>query len=248
MGFGERVALVTGANRGIGLAVADALAGAGAHLAVVDLSVDELERRRAAWTRNGRRALVFQGDVTDAARVRAIVREVEAAAGRVDILVNNAGIVKRTPIEELDEAEWDRDLQTNLKSVFLVSQAVIPIMKRQRYGRIVSMGSLAGKTGGTPGTPANYAASKAGVLALTRVLAKELGPFGITVNAIAPGSVDTGLVRRTPEQLAELLKTIPVGRLGAPEDVAHAIMFLASEEAAYITGVSLDVNGGMFTY
>jgi 3-oxoacyl-[acyl-carrier protein] reductase len=136
----------------------------------------------------------------------------------------------------------------NLKSVFLLCRAVIPIMKRQRYGRIISMGSLAGKTGGTPGTPANYAASKAGVLTFTRVLAKELGPFGITANSIAPGSVDTGLVKRTPEQLGELLKTIPVGRLGRPEDVAHAILFLASEEAEYITGVSLDVNGGMFTY
>lgn len=248
MSFAGRVVLITGANRGIGMAVAGTFARAGADLGVVDLDVAALEGRRAEWTGDGRKVLVFQGDVTDAERIAAIVREVDATFGRIDVLVNNAGIVKRTPIEELSEAEWDRDLDVNLKSVFLVSRAVIPIMKRQRYGRIISMGSLAGKTGGTPGTPANYAASKAGVLTFTRVLAKELGPFGITANTIAPGSVDTGLVKRTPEQLAELLKTIPVGRLGRPEDVAHAILFLASEEAEYITGVSLDVNGGMFTY
>lgn len=248
MGFAGRVALITGANRGIGMAVAGTFARAGADLGVVDLDVAALEARRAEWTGDGRKVLVFQGDVTDAERIAAIVREVDATFGRIDVLVNNAGIVKRTPIEELSEAEWDRDLDVNLKSVFLLCRAVIPIMKRQRYGRIISMGSLAGKTGGTPGTPANYAASKAGVLTFTRVLAKELGPFGITANTIAPGSVDTGLVKRTPEQLAELLKTIPVGRLGRPEDVAHAILFLASEKAEYITGVSLDVNGGMFTY
>jgi NAD(P)-dependent dehydrogenase (short-subunit alcohol dehydrogenase family) len=244
----RRVVLITGANRGIGLAVAEAFARTGAHLALVDLEVGTLERRREEWARDGRQALVFQGDVTDGARVAAIVREIDATLGRIDVLVNNAGIVKRTPVLELGEAEWDRDLAVNLKSVFLFSRAVIPIMTRQRHGRIVSMGSLAGKTGGTPGTPANYAAAKAGVLALTRVLAKEVGPLGITVNAVAPGSVDTGLVKRTPEQLAELLKTIPLGRLGRPEDVAHAILFLASDEAGYITGVSLDVNGGMFTY
>lgn len=248
MGFAGRVVLITGANRGIGMAVAGTFARAGADLGVVDLDVAALEGRRAEWTGDGRKVLVFQGDVTDAERIAAIVREVDATFGRIDVLVNNAGIVKRTPIEELSEAEWDRDLDVNLKSVFLLCRAVIPIMKRQRYGRIISMGSLAGKTGGTPGTPANYAASKAGVLTFTRVLAKELGPFGITANTIAPGSVDTGLVKRTPEQLAELLKTIPVGRLGRPEDVAHAILFLASEKAEYITGVSLDVNGGMFTY
>jgi 3-oxoacyl-[acyl-carrier protein] reductase len=248
MGFAGRVVLITGANRGIGMAVARTFARAGADLGVVDLDVAALEGRRAEWTGAGRKVLVLQGDVTDAGRIAAIVREVDATFGRIDVLVNNAGIVKRTPIEELTEAEWDRDLDVNLKSVFLLCRAVIPIMKRQRYGRIISMGSLAGKTGGTPGTPANYAASKAGVLTFTRVLAKELGPFGITANSIAPGSVDTGLVKRTPEQLGELLKTIPVGRLGRPEDVAHAILFLASEEAEYITGVSLDVNGGMFTY
>jgi 3-oxoacyl-[acyl-carrier protein] reductase len=244
-GLEGRVALVTGASRGIGQAVALALGRAGA--TVVGTATSETgaaritEGLRAAGV-GGRGAVL---NVTDSAGVEALVAGVEKEFGAVSILVNNAGITQDNLLLRMKDAEWDAVVDTDLKSVFRLSRAVLRGMMKARAGRIISITSVVGSSG-NPGQ-ANYAAAKAGVAGLTRALAREIGSRGITVNCVAPGFIDTDMTRALPDaQRAALLGQIPLGRLGAVEDVAAAVLFLASPGAAYVTGTTLHVNGGMY--
>jgi 3-oxoacyl-[acyl-carrier protein] reductase len=244
-GLEGRVALVTGASRGIGQAVALALGRAGA--TVVGTATSETgaaritEGLRAAGV-GGRGAVL---NVTDSAGVEALVAGVEKEFGAISILVNNAGITQDNLLLRMKDAEWDAVVDTDLKSVFRLSRAVLRGMMKARAGRIISITSVVGSSG-NPGQ-ANYAAAKAGVAGLTRALAREIGSRGITVNCVAPGFIDTDMTRALPDaQRAALLGQIPLGRLGAVEDVAAAVLFLASPGAAYVTGTTLHVNGGMY--
>ena len=241
----NRVALITGAARGIGLGIAQAFAREGARLALVDLDALGLLEAQARVEAEGGEALAFPLDVTDGRGVRAAVSDLVARWGRVDVLVNNAGIYEIVPFVEIDEARWDRVLAVNLKGAFLFTQAVIEPMMAQGGGRIVSIASSAGKTGGTL-AGAHYSVSKAGIICLTKQLARELGPHGITVNAVAPGRIDTPMIQAATEaENEEFRRRTPLGRLGTPEDVAGAVLFLASDEASFITGEIIDVNGGL---
>jgi NAD(P)-dependent dehydrogenase (short-subunit alcohol dehydrogenase family) len=248
MGDGQltgRTALVTGAAGGIGRAVAVALARAGAGLAVCDLDRESLTDTCAAVEEHGGRPIPVAADVTNAGEVRAMVSAITSQAGPVDILVNNAGVLYPTPFDEIGEDEWDQVLAVNLKGTFLCSQAVLGQMRERGWGRIINMSSSAGKSVSTIGG-AHYTAAKAGVLGLTRHLAKEAAPFGLTVNAVCPGLISTRMVSATLDDAAvqRYAAQFPLGRLGRPEEVAALVAFLASDEAAYITGASVDVNGG----
>ncbi len=240
-----RVALITGAARGLGRATAERLLAGGAGVA---LNVRRPEQA-AALERDlepfGDRVLVLPGDVAGSPTVRALVERALDRFGRLDILVNNAAAAYSTRFEQISEEEWRRALDVNLTAAFLCTQAAVPAMKANRYGRVVNLSSTAGKSVSTLGG-AHYTASKAGLLGLTRAAAKELGPYGITVNAVCPGLIDTELTREhaTPEELAAHARSFPVQRLGRAAEVADLIAFLASEEAGYITGASLDINGG----
>lgn len=241
-----RVALITGAAGGIGRAVASAFVAEGAAIALLD--------RIAPDTSFGTPALTLAADVTQRVQVRQAVADTVATLGRLDILVNVAGIVSFGPAETLEEAEWDRVIDINLKGTFLCCQAVIPVMRSQGWGRIINLGSVIGKNGGNARPwidPAEqlrssnvaYGVSKAGVHAMTAFLARELASSGITVNAIAPGPIASAMTTGLPEALKAL---IPVGRMGTPEDVAQAAVFLAGERAGFITAEVLDVNGGLW--
>jgi NAD(P)-dependent dehydrogenase (short-subunit alcohol dehydrogenase family) len=237
-----RVALVTGASRGFGLATAKRLAERGASVAV---HVRDAGRAEAAARQVGDRGFAVHGDLENPADLQALVDRALDRCGRIDILVNNAAVALSTRFERITEEEWRRTFEVNVTSVFLLIRAVLPAMREQGYGRIVNISSTAGKTVSTLGG-AHYTASKAALQGLTRAAAKELGPYGITVNAICPGLFDTELTREnaTPEQLAAIARTFPVRRLGEAVEVADLICFLASEAAGYITGASLDINGG----
>jgi NAD(P)-dependent dehydrogenase (short-subunit alcohol dehydrogenase family) len=237
-----RVALVTGAARGLGRATAEALLASGARVA---LNVHRPEQAEALARALGEDILVRPGDVADARTVQALVAEVLDRFGRLDVLVNNAAAAYSTRFEQITEEEWRRALDVNLTAAFLCIQAAVPAMKAQGYGRVVNLSSTAGKSVSTLGG-AHYTASKAGLLGLTRAAAKELGRFGITVNAICPGLIDTELTREhaSAEELAALARSFPIQRLGTAAEVADLVCFLASEQAGYITGASLDINGG----
>jgi len=237
-----RVALVTGAARGLGRATAERLLAGGARVAV---NVRRPEQAEALARDLGEGVLVLLGDIASSATVRALVDQVLDRFGRLDILVNNAAAVYSTRFEQISEEEWRRALDVNLTAAFLCTQAVVPAMRSQGYGRVINLSSTAGKSVSTLGG-AHYTASKAGLLGLTRAAAKELGPFGITVNAVCPGLIDTELTREhaTPDDLAAYARSFPIQRLGTATEVADLICFLASEQAGYITGASLDINGG----
>jgi len=239
-----RTAIVTGGGRGIGEAIVCALARAGAAVAVADIDTSSAQATAERLAAEGARTLALTVDVTDATAVRQMVACTVETLGGLDILVNNAGICALTPIEEIGESEWDRVLNVNLKGPFLCAQAALPIMRQQRHGRIINIASVAGKTGSlTAG--AHYAASKGGLIAFTMCLARQYAPYNITANAIAPGPAATAMTRDWPEETRQMLiERIPLGRMAQPEDVAAAALFLASEEAAFITGEVLDVNGG----
>lgn len=240
-----KVAVVTGASRGIGKAIALVFAQAGADLVLVARDLTRLNEVASQIRQLGRRALVCQTDVRKGPQIQHMAQEASKEFGRIDILVNNAGIGGRGSIEEVSEEAWEEVLNTNLKSVFLCSKAVAPTMRKQCFGRIISIASITAQTGGLRGA-VNYSASKGGVLALTKTLARDMAPFNVTVNAIAPGQIETDMGRiASPEHLQELLRAVPLGRLGRPEDIAYAALFLASDEADYITGATLDVNGGI---
>jgi 3-oxoacyl-[acyl-carrier protein] reductase len=244
-----RVALVTGAGRGIGQAIADAHAGAG--MRVVYLDHDPALARAAAEAAraNGWSAVAAQADVADFEAVQRAVREAEAAFGPVEILVANAGISPKTNGRkafawEMDPAEWRRVVDVNLTGVFNVIRAVLPGMKERGYGRIVTMASVAGKTY-CDIVGVHYAATKAGLIGLTKHLAGEAGPFGITVNALAPGRIDTPLMRGIAPELNEAVRqATPLQRLGTPDDVARACLFFTSDDAGFVTAQVCDVSGG----
>jgi len=240
-----QVVLVTGATRGIGKAIAVALGQAGATVigtATTDAGAQSIGEYLAAGGIGGRGAML---NVTDGTAVDALVATVEKAFGAVSILVNNAGITRDNLLARMKDAEWDAVIDTDLKSVFRLSRAVLRGMLKARAGRIISITSVVGFSG-NPGQ-VNYSAAKAGIAGLTRSLAREIGSRAITVNCVAPGFIDTDMTRALPEaQREQLLAQIPLGRLGRPEDVAAAVLFLASPGASYITGATVHVNGGMY--
>jgi 3-oxoacyl-[acyl-carrier protein] reductase len=237
-----RIAIVTGAARGIGRAAVERLHARGASVAI---NVRDTARAAEHALSLGERALAVPGDVALDGTPARIVEETLAHFGRVDIIVNNAALAKSTRFSDLSLEEWRLALEVNMTVPFLFTQAALPIMKAQHYGRIINISSSAGRTVSTLGG-AHYTASKAGLLGLTRATAKELGKFGITVNAICPGMIDTELTRENAsDDLRErLASSYPVPRLGTAEEVADLICFVASEEAGYLTGTSLDINGG----
>lgn len=242
-----QVAIVTGGGRGIGRVIARTLAREGVSVVITDFRPELLDEATAEWEAEGWSGARIEADVRQAEDCRKVAAAVEAQFGRIDILVNNAGVASGGPLETLDEAVWDDNIDTNLKGVMLMSQAVVPVMKRQRSGRIISASSFAAIIPSIGGTA--YAASKAGVESITRVLASELGPLGITVNCYAPGMVPTQMNRfaeQTEERKEKLLDTLSLRRWGEPEDVANLVVFLASAQAAYITGALIDVSGGKF--
>jgi len=240
--FAGRVAIVTGAARGLGRAAAERLHERGAAVAV---NVRDRGRAESVAASIGERALAVPGDIAAAGVPEEIVRLTLERFGRIDIVVNNAAMARSTRFPDLTAAEWREALEVNLTAPFLLTKAALPAMKAQRYGRIVNVSSSAGRMVSTLGG-AHYTASKAGLLGLTRAAAKELGQYGITVNAVCPGMIDTELTREnaTPDLLARLAASYPVPRLGTSLEVADLICFAASEAAGYITGASFDINGG----
>ena len=242
--FGGQVALVTGASRGIGRAIAVELAERG--LKVLGTATTEAGARAisdALAAHPGCRGIVL--DVNNADGVDAAIESVVKEHGGLQVVVNNAGITRDTLSMRMTDEDWDAVVDTNLKAVFRVSRAAVRPMLKQRYGRIVNITSVVGASG-NPGQ-ANYAAAKAGVAGMTRSLARELGSRGVTVNCVAPGFIETDMTASLPEsQTAALKAQIPLGRLGVPADIAHAVAFLASPQAGYITGTELHVNGGMY--
>ncbi|MFC2069480.1 3-oxoacyl-[acyl-carrier-protein] reductase [Chloroflexota bacterium] len=245
MDLTNRVAIVTGSGHGIGKAIALKLAEIGTIVVVNDIGETEainqvVEEMKAM----NRPSLAVLADVSSALEVNRMVEEVIATFNRVDILVNNAGITRDHLLLRMSEADWDHVLNVNLKSAFLCTKAVLKYMVKHRWGRIISIASIVGIIGNAG--QANYTASKAGIIGFTRTMAKEVGSRGITANAIAPGFIDTGMTKHLDtDQGQEINKHIPLGCLGTPRDVAEAVAFLASEEARYITGQVLNVDGGM---
>jgi 3-oxoacyl-[acyl-carrier protein] reductase len=240
-----RVALVTGASRGIGRAIATSLAGAGA-LVVAAARAANAEDTAQSIVAAGGRAEAASIDVTDAASVQSCVDGLLSRHGRLDILVNNAGIARDQLLMRMKRDDWDAVLAANLTGTFTCTQAVLKPMLRQRAGRIVCITSVVGQMGNTG--QANYAASKAGIIGFVKSMAREVASRHITVNAVAPGLIDTDMTRAITEAARQdLAARIPLGRLGTPEDVAAAVCFLASDAASYITGHVLAVNGGMYT-
>ena len=240
-----KTALVTGASRGIGRAIAVALAKEGAQVAINYAgNTAAAEEVKAQIEAAGGKAILVQADVADVAQVEAMVEKTAAEFGKIDILVNNAGITKDGLLMRMKEDQWDAVLNTNLKSVYSCTKAVTKLMMKQRYGRIVNMSSVVGRMGNIG--QANYAAAKAGIIGFSKSVAKELASRGITVNMIAPGCIGTDMTATLPDKVKEaMLADIPLGRIGTPEDVANAVLFLVSDQAAYITGQIINVDGGM---
>jgi 3-oxoacyl-[acyl-carrier protein] reductase len=241
-----QVALVTGGGRGIGRATAELLLEAGADVAIVsrgEAALAAAARELGAAHGEGR-AVAMPADVADEAAVNAVLARVEARWGRLDILVNNAGLIHFGPIEAIAPASWGEVLGANLTGAYHCARAAAPMMRRQGRGRIVNIASVSGQTGGVSGG-VDYAASKGGLIAFTKALARDLAPHGVTVNAIAPGQIDADPNLLTPEARARVTEMIPLGRLGTPREVAYAVLFLVSPMGAYITGATLDVNGGI---
>jgi 3-oxoacyl-[acyl-carrier protein] reductase len=245
MMLANQVALVTGATRGIGQAVARALAGAGAFVVGTATTQAGAEAITACLGEAGARGRGMVLDVKDGAAIDATLAQVEKELGAVGILVNNAGITQDNLLLRMKDEEWDAVIDTNMKSVFRLSRGVLRGMMKARGGRIISITSVVGSSGNAG--QVNYSAAKAGIAGMARSLAREIGSRNITVNCIAPGFIDTDMTRAlAQEQRDALLKQIPLGRLGSPEDIAAAVLYLASPGAAYVTGTTLHVNGGMY--
>ncbi len=243
-GVEGRVALVTGASQGIGRACALVLAGAGAKVALCARSHEKLQQLAAEITSSGGEAEAFKIDVASEDEIKAGVKAVVARFGKIDILVNNAGVTHDQLVMRMKRADWDDVINTNLTAPFLLTQAVIGSMLKQRWGRIINITSIFGQIG--QAGQANYASSKAGLIGLTMAVAREVASRNITVNAVSPGWIETAMTSVLPPELKEsMIKNIPLGRAGTDLDVANAVKFLASEEAGYITGEVLKVNGGI---
>jgi 3-oxoacyl-[acyl-carrier protein] reductase len=240
-----RVAIVTGAARGIGAATAHLLAQAGAYVALVDIDASETESATATIRAEGHEAMAYVCDVAKVPALETLVKEVVAHYGKVDILVNNAGICPRIPVEEMTEAMFDRMININLKPVFFLTRAAAEIMKHQRWGRVVNVSSTSGRVGGIHNATV-YSATKGGILAMTKSLARHYAPYNILINAVAPGAVNTRMFANVaPEALAEYIETVPLGRMAEPGEIAAAIVHLCAEETTWVTGATLDVNGGV---
>jgi 3-oxoacyl-[acyl-carrier protein] reductase/2-hydroxycyclohexanecarboxyl-CoA dehydrogenase len=241
--LGGRGAAVTGASQGIGRAIARALASNGADVVAADMNLEGATAVVQEIEQNGGRALAVKADVSRRSEAENIIDQTVAAFGRIDILVNNAGINRDAMLHKMSDEDWDRVIAVDLTGVFYCTRAAARIMRDQNYGRIINISSLSSR--GNVGQ-ANYAAAKAGVIGLTKTAAKELATRGITVNAICPGFIDTEMTRAVPEKIRPLIiDKIPAGEPGKPEDVAHMVSFLASDEAQYVTGTVIDVAGGM---
>src|SRR5581483_6301684 len=240
-----RVAIVTGGAQGIGRAIALTLAEAGADIALTNLRCAKLDETIREIEAKGRKALKFCVDVTDVGAVQEMVEQTLATCGKIDILVNNAGITRDNLVMRMKTDDWEAVLRTNLDGTFYCTRAVLPSMVRQRYGRIINIASVVAQSGNVG--QANYIASKAGIIGLTKAVAAEVARRNITVNAIAPGFIDTPMTENLPREIKEkMLSLIPMGRMGTDHEVAFGVRFLASQEASYITGHVLSINGGMY--
>jgi 3-oxoacyl-[acyl-carrier protein] reductase len=240
-----QVALVTGASRGIGAAIAQALGKQGAVVIGTATTQNGADQITDALQQAGVKGTGMALDVNDAAQIEAVLKQIAEQFGEIAILVNNAGVTRDTLLMRMKEEDWDTVISTNLKSVYRMSQAVLRPMMKARYGRIINISSVVGHSGNAGQT--NYCAAKAGMTGFTKSLAQEVGSRGITVNCVAPGFIDTDMTKELPEeQRARLLQQIPLGRLGAADDIAAAVAFLASPSAGYVSGETLHVNGGMY--
>jgi 3-oxoacyl-[acyl-carrier protein] reductase len=239
-----RAAIITGAARGIGKAIATTFLREGAKVAIIDSDRERLEILKKDMGKENKEVMTIFCDITKSSEVNGMVDQVYKALGRIDILVNNAGIIRRGTIDTVTEEDWDRVIEVNLKGTFNCCKAVVGIMKQRGNGKIINISSIAGKMGDITSAP-GYGPSKAGIDALTKTLARQLAPFGINVNAVSPHAIETEMSAQwSEERRKEIIASIPLGRLGKPEDVAEAVLFLASDEASFITGEILDVNGG----
>ena len=242
----RRIAIVTGGARGIGKAIAAALAAKDIVSVIADIDLEVAEKTAEKIRESGAQAVAMQVDLSKTDQIAQLIDETVARYGTLDILVNNAGILSNTSFDQLTEMEWDRVLDINLKGVLFASREALKPMLAQGWGRIISISSLAGRNGGVSVGPA-YVASKAAVIGLTRHLAKKVARNGITVNAVAPGTTETDIIKGfTADEVVAINNSIPLGRLGKPEEVAATVAFLASDSAAFITGAVIDINGGMY--
>ncbi len=242
----DRVAVVTGAGRGIGRAVAERLMREGAIAVVVDLDAAAAEQTAQAARGWGGRAVAAAADVSSYKDVEALMARIAREHGGIDVLVNNAGIIRRGTLQTVTEADWDAVMAVNLKGTFNCCKHAVPFMLGRRAGRIVNVASIAARVGDITSAP-GYGSSKAGMVNLTKTLARELAPHGITVNAVAPHAIATEMSAQwSEERRQQIIRSIPLGRLGLPEEVAAAVAFLASDEAGFITGATVDINGGAF--
>jgi len=245
MSLQGKVALITGSAQGIGKSIAQALSRDGADCIISDVNLAAAEKTADEIRATGRQAVAIKANVADAAEVSEMIKKGIDELRKIDILVNNAGITRDGLLMRMKEEDWDLVLQINLKGAFLCSKAVARPMMKQRSGRIINIASIVGAMGNAG--QANYVASKAGLIGLTKTVARELASRGITCNAVAPGFIDTAMTQSLSEDVKEnLYAQIPMGKLGTPEDVAGAVRFLASDEAAYVTGQVIHVNGGMY--
>jgi 3-oxoacyl-[acyl-carrier protein] reductase len=245
MSLNGKIALVTGAAQGIGRDIALGLAADGADVAICDVNLEAAQKTAADIEAKGRKSLAVKANVAASADVTAMIDQVVEKLGRIDILVNNAGITRDGLILRMKDEDWDLVLSINLKGAFLCTKAALKLMTKQRAGTIINIASIVGAMGNAG--QANYVASKAGLIGLTKTIAREYANRNVTSNAVAPGFIDTAMTQALTDQVrADLAKQIPLGRLGSSEDVANAVRFLASPSAAYITGQVVHVNGGMY--
>ena len=239
----DKVVIITGASQGIGRTMATVFAESGANVICVARSEDKIKELSSEIENKGGRAIPIACDIGDGSAFSNTIKSVVDQFGKLDILINNAGITRDALLMRMNESQWDEVIQTNLKGAFFGMKAAIKPMMKNKFGRIINITSIVGLTG-NPGQ-ANYAASKAGLIGMTQSIAKEVGSRGITVNCIAPGWIDTEMTEELPENSKrDLLDRIPIGKIGKPENIAHAAVFLASDEASYITGQTITVDGG----